>query len=114
MTNLKRNRQSAFTQQNGKCCYCGFSMWLDSVESFAKQHCISVKQARYFQCTAEHLVARQDGGGNSRTNIAAACTRCNSLRHRRKAPMEPEKYHCYVQERLKKGGWHHMPKSAMH
>jgi hypothetical protein len=62
MTCLKNIRKSAFTQQNGKCCYCGFHMWLDSADSFAKHHGISVKQARHFQCTAEHLKARQEGG----------------------------------------------------
>lgn len=42
MTSLKKHRQSAFTRQNGKCCYCGFAMWQDSPESFAKLHGITV------------------------------------------------------------------------
>lgn len=106
MTSLKKHRQSAFAHQNGKCCYCGFAMWQDSPESFAEHYGISVKQARFFQCTAEHLHARQDGGGDIRSNIAAACIRCNQLRHARKVAMSPEKYQCHVQKRVKRGGWH--------
>ncbi|MGL4316766.1 MAG: HNH endonuclease [Pseudomonas sp.] len=112
MTPLQKHRQSAFTRQNGKCCYCGFAMWQDSPESFAKQQGISAKQARYFQCTAEHLRARQDGGGDSLSNIAAACIRCNHLRHARKMAMSPEQYLCHVQKRVKRGGWH-IARSAM-
>lgn len=113
MSNLKNIRKSAFTQQNGKCCYCGFHMWQDSAESFAKLHGITVKQARHFQCTAEHLLARQDGGRDVRENIAAACIRCNQLRHKRKYPMAPEQYQQHVISRVHKGGWHPLPKSAM-
>ena len=112
MSNLKKLRKSAFIQQNGKCCYCGFLMWLESAESFATLHGITVKQARHFQCTAEHLQARQDGGRDVRENIAAACVRCNQLRHQRKKPMPPEKYLQHVVRRIGKGGWHSLPKSA--
>lgn len=106
MTSLKKHRQSAFIQQNGKCCYCGSVMWQDSPESFAEHQGISVKQARFYRCTAEHLHARQDGGGDNRSNIAAACIRCNQLRHARKVAMSHEQYLCYVQKRVKKGAWH--------
>ncbi|WP_349681626.1 HNH endonuclease [Pseudomonas sp. UBA6323] len=113
MSNLQKLRKSAFMQQNGKCCYCSFHMWLDSAESFAKLHGITTKQARHFQCTAEHLHARQDGGRDVRENIAAACIRCNQLRHQRKKPMAPEQYQQHVISRVHKGGWHPLPKSAM-
>lgn len=106
MNPLKKIRHSAFIRQKGKCYYCNFSMWQDSAESFAKRHGITVKQARHFKCTAEHLVARQDGGRDVGWNIAAACIRCNRLRHQRKVPMEPEQYQSYVQKRVEKGGWH--------
>lgn len=112
MSNLPKLRKSAFTQQNGKCFYCGFHMWLDSAESFAKLHGITVKQARHFQCTAEHLLARQDGGRDVGENIAAACIRCNKLRHKRKYLMAPEQYQQHVISRVQKGGWHPLPKSA--
>lgn len=113
MNHLKKLRKTAFTKQNGKCCYCGFHMWQDSAESFAKQHGITVKQARHFQCTAEHLQARQEGGRDVRENIAAACIRCNQLRHKRKKPMPPEQYQQLVVSRVSKGGWHHVSKLAI-
>lgn len=113
MTSISKLRKSAFTQQNGKCCYCGFSMWQDSAESFAKHHGITLKQARHFQCTAEHLQARQDGGKDAAGNIAAACIRCNHLRHARKKPLATKQYQQYVQNRVNKGGWHNA-RPAMH
>ncbi len=106
MNPLIKPRRSAFVRQNGKCCYCGFEMWQDSPESFALRHGLTLKQARHFQCTAEHLKARKDGGGNGSSNIAAACIRCNQLRHARKKPMEPEQYQRHVISRVVKGGWH--------
>lgn len=110
---IKKFRKFAFTQQNGKCCYCGFSMWQDSAESFAKKHGITIKQARHFQCTAEHLEARQDGGKDVVGNIAAACIRCNQLRHKRPKPMAPEQYQKHVVNRVSKGAWHNV-RPAMH
>ncbi len=106
MSAVAKYRRAAFHRQNGKCCYCGFPMWQDSPELFAKQRGISVKQARHFQCTAEHLLARQDGGKDSRVNIAAACIRCNQRRHKRKVAVSAEKFRCHVQKRVRKGGWH--------
>lgn len=106
MNYLQKNRQSAFERQSGKCYYCGFSMWQGCIESFAKHYGLTVKQARHFQCTAEHLVARQDGGRDGDWNIAAACIRCNLLRHKRKVPMQPEQYKTYVRKRVQKGRWH--------
>jgi len=50
------------------------------------------------EVTAEHLVARMDGGKNTRTNIAAACRRCNADRHAlfpAGAPA-PETYQAFV------------------
>ncbi|MCQ4243895.1 restriction endonuclease [Stutzerimonas decontaminans] len=109
---LKKHRNSAFDRQKGKCCYCGFQMWRDSPEAFAKAHGITATQARHFQCTAEHLFARQDGGKDEAQNIAAACRRCNQLRHQRKTPPEPAQYQQFVQKRLDKGGWHALPSKA--
>lgn len=113
MTSISKLRKSAFIQQNGQCCYCGFRMWLDSAESFAKHHGITAKQARHFQCTAEHLQARQEGGKDVVGNIAAACMRCNQLRHKRAKPMAPEQYQQHVEKRVSKGGWHNA-RPAMH
>jgi 5-methylcytosine-specific restriction endonuclease McrA len=111
-SSIQKHRSSAFDRQQGKCCYCSFLMWRDSPEVFALQHHISLSQARHFQCTAEHLNARQDGGKDSESNIAAACARCNHLRHRRKKAPEPFEYQALVQKRLDKGGWHDLPPKA--
>lgn len=103
---LQSARTSAFNRQNGCCFYCGFAMWQDNPKEFAKQHGLTAAQARHFQCTAEHLVARQDGGSNARQNIAAACLICNSRRHKRSgcAPAA-EQYRAMVVKRVMVGGW---------
>ena len=62
-------RKSAFSTQHGSCYYCGRSMWQSKPKKFANKHGISDKEARDLKCTAEHLVARCDGGGNSKSNI---------------------------------------------
>ena len=64
-------------------------MWLDDITSFAAEHRLTHRQARQRQCTAEHLVARCDGGKNTASNIVAACRECNSTRHRRNVPLSP-------------------------
>lgn len=104
-----KHRSSAFDRQGARCYYCGFQMWRDSPEVFAQLHGISLRHARHFQCTAEHLVARQDGGTDTWGNIVAACLRCNRLRHQRKKALGPEQYRALVQQRLSKGRWHSQP-----
>lgn len=106
MKSLRKKRQFAFERQNGRCYYCNFLMWIDNAEPFAEKYRISVKQAHALRCTAEHLSARQDGGGNSTANIVAACRHCNQQRHKRKAPPAPEQYKLFVRKRLEKTGWH--------
>ncbi|WP_417663041.1 HNH endonuclease [Pseudomonas sp.] len=112
MSNLKNKRLSAYNRQQGKCCYCGFLMWIDTPDKFALDHRLSLDQAKHFQCTAEHLTARQDGGDNSSANIAAACSRCNRLRHTRKYPLDPIGYQKRVQMKLDKGRWLTLPTKA--
>ncbi|HCB42962.1 MAG TPA: restriction endonuclease [Pseudomonas sp.] len=104
-----KNRQTAFQAQSGRCCYCGFLMWQDNPEVFATAHRILPAQAHHFQCTAEHLKARSEGGTNKASNIAAACKRCNQLRHRRKKAPSPQEYQEMVQKRLAQGKWHSIP-----
>ena len=71
--NLLKNRAQAFKRQDGRCFYCSAEMWLGSPGDFMDRHKLSKRGAARFQCTAEHLTARQDGGNDSKGNIVAAC-----------------------------------------
>jgi hypothetical protein len=103
---VTRSRYTAFAAQNGRCYYCSLPMWQRNSEGFRTQYNLTPGDARFLQCTAEHLRARKDGGGDSAENIAAACLRCNRGRHRRKILMEPDKYQTLVRRRMQKGRWH--------
>jgi 5-methylcytosine-specific restriction endonuclease McrA len=103
---ISKARLDAFHKQAGLCFYCKSRMWLKDVEYFALKYAISKSAAARFQCTAEHLTARCDGGNNSKKNIVAACFFCNNNRHRRKVPPAPDKYKAQIQMRLKQGKWH--------
>ncbi len=109
---LSKPRSEAFRKQAGLCYYCQKPIWLDDKEGFAVQHAISAAEAERFRCTAEHLKARCDGGGDEQSNIVAACLFCNQARHQRKRPPSPSQYKEHVQRRLNKGKWH--PKSLQH
>ncbi len=104
---LSRYRTDAFRRQAGRCCYCTVLMWMDDGVSFARKHELSSRVARWLRCTAEHLLARRDGGRDSRDNIVAACLVCNLRRHRgrTKAPT-PDTYRTRVRHRLERGRWH--------
>lgn len=54
-------RRRACADQGGRCFYCLQHMGSD--------------------VTAEHLVARMDGGKDTPSNVVAACRRCNAARH---------------------------------
>ncbi|MGV8865124.1 MAG: HNH endonuclease [Pseudomonas sp.] len=104
--NISAKRSQAFSIQSSRCCYCGYQMWLVGPEAFAKRLGISVRQALQLRCTAEHLLARCDGGPDTASNIAAACLTCNRRRHSRKVPPAPEAYKTLIARRLDAGGWH--------
>jgi len=99
-------RQQAFQRQQGRCFYCSVSMWLTSPTELTGK---SVHHSGYqrLRCTAEHLIARCDGGDNSSTNIVVACADCNATRHKRKRPPAPLSYRAQVLARVQKGAWHH-------
>lgn len=105
---LVHHRKSAFIAQSHRCFYCKRLMWENNIESFAQAHNISLPQAKWFQCTAEHLDARKDGGKNTSQNIAAACLWCNQKRHKRKIVPSPEEFQLLVKQRLSKGRWYCM------
>ncbi|WP_082085757.1 HNH endonuclease [Pseudomonas sp. 21] len=103
---LQKIRTKAFQRQSGRCTYCGCPMWQSSPEQFAQEHHLTLKQARVFRCTAEHLHAKCDGGTDAPGNIAAACWFCNSQRHRAARPLAPNAHRAKVQRRMGKGAWH--------
>ncbi len=81
-------------------------MWSADPKQFAAESLMSVGTAARFQCTAEHLIARCDGGTDSRKNIVAACRFCNATRHEnRRKPPSPMEYEIHVQKRSKRGKW---------
>lgn len=102
---LIKSRTKAFNLQQGRCIYCELPMWLDDPQAFAKKYKITTKQAKIFQCTAEHLNAKQDGGKDHENNIVAACHFCNQKRHKCKTPKDPISYKHYVSRRVGKGKW---------
>jgi len=98
-------RRQAHERQAGRCYYCGVRMWLASPEELPGVPTIAA--ANKLRCTAEHLVARAEGGRDTLENIAAACAHCNHTRHKRKRPPEPAAYQTEVNRRMRRGGWHH-------
>ncbi len=104
-TTLTKSRSKAFKQQHGRCIYCELPMWLENPKAFAIRYNITHKQTKLFQCTAEHLKAKQDGGKDGAKNIVAACYCCNQRRHKCKAPKDPISYKQYVTNRIMKGKW---------
>lgn len=60
---------------------CGRATARPSRSAFSKRLGISRRVRQTLRCTAEHLIARQDGGRNTQDNVLAACTECNHGRH---------------------------------
>ncbi|WP_199797071.1 HNH endonuclease [Erythrobacter sp. SG61-1L] len=106
MAKIQKIRHSRFVSQQGKCFYCQQPMWEGNPEVFARDYHLSHRQAEFLRSTAEHLVARSEGGGNSASNIVAACHFCNSRRHWGRTALAPESYARKVRARLAKGKWH--------
>ena len=104
-TTLIKSRFKAFNLQQGLCIYCELPIWLDKPEAFAKKYKITTKGAALFKCTAEHLLAKQDGGKDRESNIVAVCHFCNQNRHKCKKPKDPISYKQFVRSRLGKGKW---------
>jgi 5-methylcytosine-specific restriction endonuclease McrA len=106
ITHDRTLRQRAAERQRGLCFYCGLPIWTHDADGFARQHGLSAREASWLQCTAEHLIARRDGGQSTATNIVAACRRCNLLRHHRPSAPTWSRYREIVQRRLKAGRWY--------
>ncbi|MBK5567057.1 HNH endonuclease [Ensifer sp. SSB1] len=85
-------------------------MWERDPQLFVRRYGVSRKEAQRFRCTAEHLVARHQGGNNGQANIVAACQFCNRARHRKKEPLSASDHIAHVRKRLTRGKWlpHHL------
>ncbi len=108
---LRKIRDRKFVEQGSLCFYCNQPMWAGTPKKFQIAHSISKRQADWFQCTAEHLMAAAEGGADSPANIVAACKFCNSMRHRAKRPLAPDSYKAKVRRRLDLGRWLRLPKN---
>lgn len=103
---LVKIRNRKMSAQKGCCFYCNQPMWTERFSHYCEKHKLSHKQAVSFQCTAEHLLARSDGGKDIATNIVAACKFCNQTRHRAQSPLNPAEYLKRVSARVSIGKWH--------
>ena len=103
---LKNLRKQAAQRQGGRCFYCELPMWVNTPQEFIVCYGISPGLAKRFQCTAEHVEARRDGGKDVAPNIVAACRFCNATRHKAKRPLDADTYTQQVRRRLAKGRWH--------
>ena len=105
---IRNIRARAFDAQQGLCFYCNLpkAATPEKLQSFARTNGLKAREARALLATAEHLHARQDGGGDSPENILAAHLVCNMRRHRTPRPKSPEEYRFRVQRRCRNGKWH--------
>lgn len=100
---LKTLRTRLFHAQQDRCYYCNGPMWLCSPDESG----LRPRSAATFQSTAEHLLARQNGGKEVVGNVVTACHLCNRRRNKRPTPApSPETYRLRVQRRMVKGTWH--------
>jgi hypothetical protein len=106
MSNIKRLRARAFHCQGGRCYYCGLPMWSEAPPALSEVGGVKFLTSAALRCTAEHLVAKCEGGRDQATNIVAACSFCNRGRHQRKCPLPPQDFAELVRGRLAKGKWH--------
>jgi len=106
MASYLSKRNTAFICQSRRCFYCGYRMWLSDPEQFAASAGLSLKQTSRLRCTAEHLLARCEGGKDGPENIVAACLSCNRRRHARRKAMAPFEYKALVLRRVNSGRWH--------
>lgn len=105
---LQKYRAHAFNLQHCRCYYCSLPMWLRDPAELCSQFKLKPRIVQYLQCSAEHLTAQMDGGGESPENIVAACLWCNSRRHRGRPTNAPssDKYKAWVTRHVGKGNWH--------
>ncbi|MBA3864252.1 MAG: restriction endonuclease [Erythrobacter sp.] len=103
---VSKIRDFRVRQQKETCFYCCQPIWCENHSDFASRFGITEQSAKRLQATAEHLLARSEGGTDALDNVVAACWFCNTQRHRSKRPLSPEAYIKKVRSRLDKGRWH--------
>ena len=103
--NLVKLRLLAAEAQHYRCYYCESPIWESDQYAFGRLHCLRPKQAALLRSTAEHLLARRDGGRDAQCNIVAACLHCNRSRHAVPAPKDPPAYREHVMSRMRRGRW---------
>ena len=103
LTNIRKRKAIA---QDGLCYYCRCPTWECDAEEFARKYKMSARRTQFFKQTAEHLVARCDGGTDTDSNVVMACHYCNSSRHLSSRPKSPAAHKDHVQRRMKAGKWH--------
>ena len=106
LNKLAKIRSVRVQQQNGVCYYCRQPMCSGELSEYASRYGMTLRAAARLQATAEHLVARCEGGSDTLENIVAACRFCNSIRHFAKHPLPPEAYGEKARKRLSRGKWH--------
>lgn len=104
--NLKQYRLRAYALQGGQCFYCGLPICEGDIKQFQSEFGSTAREAKSLFSTAEHLVARKDGGTNGNSNVVAACWTCNQSRHRRKnVNLSWEQFRDLVCRRMQQGKW---------
>ncbi|MBY0343267.1 MAG: HNH endonuclease [Sphingomonadales bacterium] len=106
MKKLSKIRALKYAAQGGRCFYCRQPMWHGNQAGFVEKFGLPCHKAHYLKVTAEHLLARCEGGGDTPENIVAACWFCNTHRHHSKRPLAPDDYARKVRSRLSRGRWH--------
>ena len=101
---LRRFRKVAARRQQHRCHYCGVPMWSKNPAAFAERYGLRLEDCGHFQCTAEHMVARRDGGSEHR-NVVAACRHCNIARHEMETPLPADLYREHVQRAVAETRW---------
>lgn len=113
---LNSLRLRASKRQHHRCHYCKFPMWHKDSAAFLRAYpCVRARHVHLLACTAEHLIARQDGGRDTADNIVAACWWCNRERHRGRAHKAPDaaRYEAWVLRQVVLGRWHPVAASLM-
>lgn len=103
---LAEIKKSQAARQGWRCYYCDFPMWSENPVNFGREHRISLRHVPRFQCTAEHILPRSEGGTDEPENIVAACAFCNRTRHELGTVLPTILYRLFVKEKLDAGAWH--------